>query len=459
MSGKKYIRSICSFLLVFAVVLTACGGGAASSAPSSTAPGSSAPEASPAAESSTADAPVIKIGALLPLTGDDALDGQNQKRAHDLAVEEINAEGGIKSLGGAKVEIVYGDSQGKPEIGNAETERLITQENVVCILGAYHSGVTVSAMRICERYKVPFVVPNALSNEITELGMKYTFKTVPKSSDYCRDTGDLLTYLNENYGTEAKKIAIIRPDAFIGQQMGEGWEEWLPKQGYEIVAHVAYPPTSPNLQDAILKLKAADPDVVMSQANAKEAILIIKTMKELNWWPKYGFIGAGGGYSDPNVVANVGELAEDIYLVNDWFPKCAREGSEETNQKFRDLYGVDMTGNANTTYAGTWVVKEALELAASADRDALFNTLRTMELTGGKIGFMYDVVKFAEDGLNEGAFNVAAQVRDGEALTVWPEHVRVAEPIWPVPNWDNRCTHSCTTGYDSERGVPVTPLF
>ena len=241
---------------------------------------------------------VVKVGALLPLTGDDALDGQNQKRALEFAVDEINNLGGVKALGGAKIQISYGDSQGKPEIGNAETERLITQENVVAILGAYHSGVTVSAIRIAERYKVPFIVPNALSNEITELGMQYTFKTVPKSSDYARDTGDLLKYLNQKHGTNAVKVGIIRPDAFIGKQMGAGWEEWLPKQGFEIVAHVAYPPASPNLQGAILKLKAANPDVIMSQANAKEAILIIKTMKELDYWPKYGFIGAGGGYSE-----------------------------------------------------------------------------------------------------------------------------------------------------------------
>jgi len=362
----------------------------------------------------------------------------NEKRAHDLAIEEINAAGGIKSLGGAKLEIVYGDSQGKPEIGNAEVERLVTKEGVVAIMGAYHSGVTVSAQRIAERYEVPFVVPNALSNEITELGLKYTFKTVPKSSDYARDTGELILALNEKYGTDAKKVAVLHADNFIGKQMGEGWAEWLPRQGFETVETIVFPPTATNLQSEILKIKEADTDVIVSQANAKEAILIVKTMQELDYWPKYGLIGAGGGYSTPDVVNDLGEAAEHLYLVNDWFPASARPRSEEANQAFKDKYGTDMTGNANTTYAGTWVVKEALEKAASTDPKALAEALRTGEFDHPNITFMYDKVKFDADGLNEYAINVAAQVKNGRPIVVWPDHAALEEPLWPVPHWSER---------------------
>lgn len=381
---------------------------------------------------------VIKIGAILPLTGGDALDGQNQKNAHDLAIEEINAAGGIKSLGGAKLEIVYGDTQGKPEIGNAETERLITNEGVVAVMGAYHGGVTVSALRIAERYEVPFLCPNALVNEIVEMGMKYTFKTVPNSSDFSRDSGKLILALNEKFGTDAKTVATLVADNLIGQQMLEGWDHWLPELGLERVESQVFPPTATNLQSEILKIKAANPDVILSQANAKEAILIVKTMQELDYWPKYGLVGAGGGFSNPDVWESLGDAAENLFLVNDWYPFSARPGSQEANQAFKDKYGSDMTGNANTTYAGTWVIKEAIELAASTDPKDIAEALRTGEFDHPKITFMYDKVKFAENGLNEFAINVAAQVKDGKPIVVWPDHAALEEPLWPVPHWSER---------------------
>jgi branched-chain amino acid transport system substrate-binding protein len=127
-----------------------------------------------------------------------------------------------------------------------------------------------------------------------------------------------------------------------------------------------------------------------------------------------------------------------LFLVSDWFPEINRPGSQEVNSRFREQFGTDMLGAANTAYASTWVVKEALEIAGAADRQKLFEVLRNLRLTGGRIGFMYDFVSFCDIGLNEGAQGVAAQVIDGRVLTVWPEEVRVAEPVWPVPHWDNR---------------------
>lgn len=392
----------------------------------------------PGAEGPDENVEVVKIGALLPLTGGDALDGQNQKNAHDLAVRHINEQGGIKSLGGAKVEIVYGDTQGKAEIGNAETERLISNEGVIGVMGAYHGGVTVSACRIAEQYEVPFLCPNALVNEITEQGLHYTFKTVPNSSDFSRDSGSLVIALNEKYGTDSKTVGIIVADNLIGQQMLEGWDQWLPELGLEEVERQVFPITATNLQSEILRLKEANPDVILANANAKEAILVLKTMEELNYWPTDGFVAAGGGYSNPDVWSSLGAAADNLLLVNDWYPYSSRPGSQEANDAFKEEYGSDMTGNANSTYLGTWVLKEAIELAASRDPKDVAEALRTGTFSHPNINFMYDEVSFDEKGLNKNAVNVAAQIQDGKPIVVWPESDALGEAIWPVPGWDAR---------------------
>lgn len=383
-------------------------------------------------------ADVIKIGAIYPLSGGTAQDGENQKRAHELAAEEINNAGGIKSLGGAKIQFVYGDSQSKTEVGIAEAERLIDQENVIALMGAYESHVSMSVSEIAERYGVPFIIPNALADQLTERGLKYTFKTVIKTSDFGRDTGVFVKEMGEKTGDEARRAAVLYGDFFFGHEVAEGWLTQLPEMGYEIVANVAYPVPATNMQEAILKVKQANPDVLFCLGNISEAILTIKQLKELNYWPKHGVVGVGGGFSNPVFLKNAGDLAEGLFIANDWFPEINRAGSKEANQKYKDKYGDDMTGNANTTYAATWVLADALERAGSADPGKLCEALANTNITSGPATFMYDVIKFDETGQNISAQNVIAQVQDGKAIVVWPDKYKVADPVWPVPDWDKR---------------------
>ena len=432
---NKKARVFLASLMVSAMVFAACtpgeGGGTTAEQNAGTSTGGGA--------ATTSNLPPVRIGALLPLTGDDALDGQNQRNAHEFAVERINAAGGIAALGGAPIEIVWGDTQGSVEIGNAEIERLIVNENVVAILGAFHSGVTLSAVRIAEQYQVPFLNPNALSVEITQQGFAYTFQTTPTTFDLTRMQGEVVSYLSERFGTDVNTIGIIRNDGFIGNQMINGWQEHLPKQGFEIVVDAVFPPAATNIQSAVLSLISADPDVVVSQANAQEALLVIRTFRELDWWPRYGFVAAGAGYSNPDVLSGLGELAEGIIIVNDWFPWNNRPGnSEELNAAFRARYGTDMIANANTTYAATWILKEALEQAGVADPVVLGETMRNLHLVGGVTEFMYDFVRFNEIGLNEGTVGLAAQVQNGELMTIWPQADAIVDPIWPVVHWSNR---------------------
>ncbi|MEN4013486.1 MAG: ABC transporter substrate-binding protein [Bellilinea sp.] len=379
-----------------------------------------------------AEAPIIKVGALLPLTGTDAINGQNQQHAHNWAVEKINANGGIQCLGGAQLEMVYGDSQGRPESGNSETERLITRENVITVMGAFHSGVTLTATEIAERYQVPFIVPNALAGAITERGLKYVFKTAVSIEQMASDSANFAADLG------AGTAVVLTPNITFGEEFAKSWTRELETVGITLTRQIGYPAGASDFSDAILALRAADPDIILTIGNTADATLLIRQMKEQNYWPRMGVVTAAGGFADPTLVRNLGVDANGLFLTNDWFPNINRAGAKELNDQFKARFGLDMTGNINTTYAAMWVLYEALEKACSTDPAALAEVLRTTRFEGGNYSFMYPAVEFDEKGFNRYTSNVIAQIQDGVPMVVWPTDLAVAEAVWPVPAWDQR---------------------
>lgn len=162
----------------------------------------------------------VKIGILLPLSGPIAPIGQNNRRGHALAVDEINAAGGIKSLGGAKLVMVDGDTQGNPKVGIQETEKLITQR-VSAILGAYQSNVTFPTTQIAEKSGVPYIDPVAIADSITEgRNFKFTFKVAPKASWYARDQLKFIKWVWPAAGSEDTELGVL-----MGPEVDHGTTE------------------------------------------------------------------------------------------------------------------------------------------------------------------------------------------------------------------------------------------
>lgn len=380
----------------------------------------------------------VRIGVLLPLSGADAIDGENQRRAHEMAAEEINAQGGIKSMGGARIRLLYGDTLGRAEVGLAETERLITRDRVALLMGTWHSGVAMSATLVAERYKVPFLVCNALVDAISERGLKYTFHTVSRTSQFASDSGTFVHAIGEKTGKRARRVAILSADTFFGREVTRYWRRFLPEQGYDLATDVTYASPATSQIESILRLRTGNPDVVFMSGSVADATMTIRQMRELKYWPQLGVVTIGGGPSHPTFIENVGALGDGLFAINDWFPNIRRPQSQEINERFRKKYGTDMTGNANTTYAAMWMAKDALERAASVDGERLRSAIAATDIRTGVPMFMYDRVKFDEGGKNAYAFNVVAQLRKGAFHVVHPVRLSVTTAIWPVPNWDER---------------------
>ncbi len=381
-------------------------------------------------------ATTIPIGFLLPLTGSFAEAGGLHRDAVEMAVEEINQSGGIQSMGGARIQALFGNSSTVDE-ANTETQRMLSG-GVAAIVGAYSSGATISATVIAERAGVPFLVPNALADEITQRGLRYVFKTVPHFSQFAINSGEMVTDFASMAGTPVETCCLVRENNFFGNVVATEFTNHIPGFGIDIIRDNVFPTNPTSFEEIILQLRSDAPDVVFAAGEPSSITLLFQQLRELRFWPKLGWVGVGGGYSNPVTWNNLGALADGLLVVNDWFPQIQRPGAAEINERFKQRTGVDMLGNANTTYAGVHVLRAALEQAGSTDGETLRDAFANLDITEGVPMFMYERVRFDDTGFMRHAQLVGAQVRDGQAQVVWPDTLKVADVTWPIPDWLSR---------------------
>jgi len=380
----------------------------------------------------------IKIGNVEPLSGPSASVGIQGKQAREMAVEEINAAGGIKSQGGAKLELVYADSKSDPTVGVTETERLINTEKVNLVTGCWNSAVTYPATQVAERYGIPFVVPVAVRDTITERGFKYVFRVAAKDSWWVRDQFRFLKDMQDETGVKLTKIAFLFENGDWGTGFAEKWREMAKKDGYEIVLDEPYPSTATDLTPVVTKLKSARPDIVMLVSNAADAILLTNTMAEMQLKPKV-VLASGGGHADPKFLENTDQNALGIFDEVEWNTDVNKAGAKAANEKFKKKYGYDLTGESVDAYAAMYVIADALERAASTDPQKVRDALAATNLTAGPAMIVsYDGVQFDETGQNKNAGIVIIQVAEingkPERVTVWPKSARRAgyTPAFPA---------------------------
>ncbi len=390
----------------------------------------------------------VVIGNILPLSGPVAPIGKVGREIREMAVEEINDAGGIKSMGGAKLKMIYADSRGDPKVAMTEAERLITKDKVVCITGAYQSAVTYPSTEVAERYKVPYLVPVSVRDAITERGFKYTFRVAAKASWYARDQISFIKALGERTGLMPKKLAFVYENTDWGTSTAEGWRPLAKEAGFEVVLDEPYPANAPDLTPVVLKIKRAKPDFILFVSYIADATLLMNTIAE-HEVDVMGMISSGGGHSDPKFIPNTGKNSLYHFDACEWEADLNRPGLKETNAKFKERYGYNISPEAANVYASMYVLKDALERAGSADPEKLRDALaKTDYAKGPGMIVPYEKISFDAKGQNPQAQLVVVQIRqmpDGsiERCTIYPWAVGRAgfEPIYPIPSWKWRKTN------------------
>jgi branched-chain amino acid transport system substrate-binding protein len=377
----------------------------------------------------------ILVGQIHPLTGGLAQVGTAYKAGIELAIDEINEKGGIKSLGGAKLRLLNADSQGKPEVGVAEAERLI-KDGVVATFGCYQSAVAFPVTQIHEKYETPFLITLGISEEILKRGFKYTFRCSADSIISVREIMNLIPNFAKEMKTEVKTIATIYEDTLFGVTMSANAKKHAPAAGLQIVAEIPYNWKTTDLSAEVTKLKAAKPDVVVPTGYLPDTILLARTMKELKFNCK-GVIGTvSGGLSNPLFAREAGDAAE--YMMNgiNWpnplHPRCialAKSYEKKTGNPLGEdgAYG----------YMPVFVLKDALERAGSTDRKAVRNAIAATKLEDHILPKDKPIM-FDETGQNINAGILYTQVQKGGMFSVYPPKYAQKKPIFPAPRWEDR---------------------
>lgn len=391
-------------------------------------------------------ADVIRIGSIYPLTGAIASSGLRSKHAIETAVDVINNKydmdipfartEGIPNLKGAKLEIIWGDSQASPEVGKTEAERLITGEKVPLIIGAYQSGVSKAASFVAERYKMPFVCAESSSAELTERGLKYFFRLAPTDAE---DSIAFFTFLDEmkKKGKKVERVAIVYENTEFGVHAAGEAKKQAEKKGYKIVANIPYPFKSTDVKSEVLKIKAAKPDVILQASLLGDMMLFAKTFKEL----KVGFnanLSYCGGYHDPSFVLNLKKDAEyfmgQCTFSPDFITKKPVLG--KINEMYKKRSGVDFDGVTIEGFTSVLVVADSLNRAKSTDSEALVQALRSTDLKTPTLPG--DGVKFNEKGQNIKIISNISQIQNGQYRVVWPGEMAAAQMVWPFKSWEKR---------------------
>jgi len=392
----------------------------------------------------------VRIGVIYPLTGTIASVGVNCKYAVELAADLVNnrhdldlilaRQEGLPNLGGSKVELVFADSQGSPEKGQAEAERLITQEKVVALIGAYQSAVTATASQAAERLGIPFINADSSAISLTERGFKWFFRTGPHDGTFVTNLFAMLQDLERVKGIRVKTIGIVNDNTLAGVDFAKNTRDVAGKYGYEVAVQIAHPTNTTDVTSEVQKLKATNPGVVFQLSYTSDAILFMRTYKQLDYNPQM-VLGYGSGFVDPQYTKVLGKDGDFVISKAAWAPDIGqrRPAARVIAETFQNRFGQPMTEDSARAFTALLVLAEAINRAASTDPESIRQALAATDIPGEQTIMPWKGVKFDEKTHhNIYAQSVNIQLIDGRYYTVWPFDLATREIVWPMPKWGQR---------------------
>jgi branched-chain amino acid transport system substrate-binding protein len=368
----------------------------------------------------------VKIGVLHPVTGALAYSGQQCREGAQMAIEDINRRGGIKSMGGAKIEALLGDAQSTPQAGTAEVEKM-NEAGVSAIVGAYASAICLATTQAAAKYNLPHVVDVGVADQIVERGLKNTFRFGPGYKKCAEIAVANLHVLNTAAGKPAKTVMIIHEESLFGTGTANLLARELPGYGYEVKEVIKHANPTRDFNNIVLRMKAVNPDIVIPANYYNEYALLVRTMQQQKVTPKAIYSVLGGAASSYKFVKEFPDAANGIIDCNHWFnPKDKRSAELRKRVEAKNLF---YTYEIFNTYTAMMLLADALERARSADRAAITSALETSTFSDH---FMpYGPTRFV-NGQNTGAQPLMTQVLKNDIKVIVPREYREIDPVFPL---------------------------
>jgi branched-chain amino acid transport system substrate-binding protein len=368
----------------------------------------------------------IKVGILHPVTGALAYSGQQCRLGALLAIEDINKAGGIRSQGGALIEPMLGDAQSRPEAGSAEVERM-NEAGVSAIVGAFASAICLATTQTAAKYGLPHVVDVGVADQIVERGLTNTFRFGPGYKICSTRAVENLNALNTAAGKPAKTVMIVHEESLFGTGTANLLSSELPKYGFEIKEVVKHPNPTRDFNNIVLRMRSANPDIVIPANYYNEYALLLRAMKQQKIRPKAIYSVLGGAASSYKFLKEFPDIADGVIDCNHWVnPKDSRAASLRKRVEAKGAY---FSYEVFMTYTAMTLLADALERAASSDRAAINASLASSTFKDHMMP--YGQTHFV-NGQNTGAQPLLTQVVGNDIKVVLPPDYREVAPVFPL---------------------------
>jgi branched-chain amino acid transport system substrate-binding protein len=384
----------------------------------------------------------VRIGIIWPLTGNAAAAGQASKAAAELAAEIVNKAhsdlgdlplaktAGLPNLGGAELELVFADHQGNPSTAQQLATRLITQDKVHVLMGAYQSSCSFTATAVAERFGIPFMVGESAALNITGRGFKWVFRGTPIASDYAR------TYMRffagmKKQGKKIDSIAIVNENTDYGTSVADAIIGEAKKVDIPVAIRIPYSASSTDVSAQVLQLKEKNPDVVIFISYTADSILYMKTMNNLAYKPPM-VIGDDTGFSDPSFIPGVADIAQGVMNRSAWAIGAPGSATYKINEMYKAKTGRDLDDTSARNMQSFFALADAINRAGSTDPEKIRDALSKTDLKPNQLMMGYDGVKFDETGQNVLASTYLIQLHNKQYELVWPDKAATAKLQWPM---------------------------
>jgi branched-chain amino acid transport system substrate-binding protein len=373
-----------------------------------------------------AQATPVKIGILQPVTGALSQDGEYGRLGAEIAINEINARGGIRSLGGARLEMVFGDARSTPEGGVQEVERM-NSEGVAAIVGGFASPICLAASQAASRYDLAYLVDVGVADQIVQRNLANTFRFGPGFGAVTAAALDNLVRLNDAAGKPARTVVVVHEDGLFGSGMARLMGTELPKRGFEVLQAISHPTPSRDMSNVALRIRSLNPDIIIPSSYYAEFVLLARTMQQQRIRPKGVYAVLNGAASNFRFVREFPEAANLVMDCNHWAdprkPKTAevRRQAEQGGRVW--LY------NTALNYSSVLLVADAIERAGSVERPKIIEALAASTFADHIMP--YGPTRFV-NGQNTGAAPVNTQVQDRDIKVIFPSEFADARPVFPA---------------------------
>ena len=376
----------------------------------------------------------VKVAVAVPITGPWARNGELHVKGAQQAVEDINAQGGVKALGGAKLKLIVVDTGDSAEKAKNAAQRMLSADpDLVGGTGAFVSSFTLAVTEVTERAEVPWLTLS-YSDQITNRGYKYVFQTSPTATRQAEDALPVILALATTAGSaQPKTVGIIMdntasPVSFTKPMREGGFD----KLGLKLVVDEVFTPPLADATSMVQKVRNARPDVMLVlTTNVPDTKLILEKLNEMGLGKgRVAVITNGGHMGAPELLNVVGkDLMEGVMvIIANWGGKGQEELIKSFTTKQKEPW---MTQDSISTYGDIWIFKEAMEQAKSADPKKVAAAMHSMEGTAAAKYFPGGKLKFEANGRRAGAELVILQWQNGEPKPIYPVSLATTQAAWP----------------------------